>query len=121
MNVSPPDSPHESASSSPVSAPSATPSARVVVFTREPCHLCAQALEIVARSCGDLGVSWAVTDIDASPDLRAAYGDYVPVVVVDGVQQGFWRIDEARLRRILASDSPGTANSDAPGTDDENA
>ncbi|GAA1716430.1 hypothetical protein GCM10009809_10660 [Isoptericola hypogeus] len=36
-------------------------------------------------------------------DLVAKYGDYVPVVEVDGVQQGFWRVDGARLARRLAA------------------
>jgi len=48
------------------------------------------------------GTSWDETDVDADPDLRAAYGDLVPVVLVDGREHGHWRVEEARLRRALA-------------------
>lgn len=75
---------------------------RVVVYTREGCHLCVDAEAVVARVCAATGVGWTRVDVDDSPELVAQYGDYVPVVVVDGVQQGFWRIDEARLTRLLA-------------------
>ena len=79
------------------------PEERVVVFTRDDCHLCVEALEVVARVCDDLGEAWRTTDVDASDELRARYGDHVPVVEVDGVQQAFWRVDEARLRRSLTA------------------
>lgn len=74
-----------------------------MVFTRDDCHLCADALEVVARVCDDLGEVWRTVDVDATGELRARYGDHVPVVEVDGVQQAFWRVDEARLRRSLSS------------------
>lgn len=74
----------------------------MVVFTRQDCHLCDEALEVVTRVCGDLGASWSTVDVDTSDELRAEYGEHVPVVEVDGVQQAFWRVDEARLRRALA-------------------
>jgi hypothetical protein len=57
--------------------------------------------------CGERGEEWLSIDIDEPPtgmdaaDLRARYGDYVPVVEVDGVQQAFWHLDESRLRRAL--------------------
>ena len=75
---------------------------RVVVYTRVGCHLCTDAEEVVARVCATTGTGWAAVDVDTSPELQARYGEHVPVVVVDGVQQGFWRIDEARLTRLLA-------------------
>lgn len=75
---------------------------RVLVYTRMGCHLCTDAEEVVARVCAAAGVGWTSIDVDGSLDLMARYGDYVPVVEVDGVQQGFWRIDEARLTRLLA-------------------
>lgn len=73
-----------------------------MVFTRADCHLCDVALEVVARVCDELGATWTTTDVDESPALREQYGDHVPVVEVDGVQQAFWRVDEARLRRALS-------------------
>ncbi|MFD6138403.1 glutaredoxin family protein [Promicromonospora sp. NPDC060271] len=76
--------------------------ARVVLYTREACHLCEDARAVVVRVCEDAGARWREVDIDSVPALREKYGDYVPVVEVDGVQQGFWRVDGARLARLLA-------------------
>lgn len=75
---------------------------RVVVYTRAGCHLCDDAIGVVAAVCGDAGVAWRTVDVDADPQLVEAYGEYVPVVTVDGVQQGFWRIDAGRLARLLS-------------------
>lgn len=75
---------------------------RVVLYTREGCHLCDDAREVVASVSEAAGTSWREVDVDGDPALVAKYGDYVPVVEVDGVQQGFWRVDAARLARRLA-------------------
>ncbi|QAY64314.1 glutaredoxin family protein [Xylanimonas allomyrinae] len=78
----------------------------MVLFSRAGCHLCDDAREVVSSVCGDAGERWVEVDIDSGPDsaiLRDRYGDYVPVVEVDGVQQGFWQVDGARLARRLAS------------------
>nr|WP_165350441.1 glutaredoxin family protein [Xylanimonas protaetiae] len=82
-----------------------TLTARVVLFTRAGCHLCDDARAVVARVCEAAGETWCEVDVDAGPDsatLRDRYGDYVPVVEVDGVQQGFWQVDGDRLARRLA-------------------
>ena len=74
---------------------------RVLVYTRAGCHLCADAAAAVARICADLGCAWTSQDIDTDPELRAEYGDRVPVIMVDGVEHGFWRVEEKRLRAAL--------------------
>ncbi|OYO22793.1 NrdH-redoxin [Enemella dayhoffiae] len=76
--------------------------ARVRVLTREGCHLCDDALAVVARVCDELGVGWEDVDIDEDPQLREAYTDQVPVTFVDGQQHDFWRVDERRLRDALS-------------------
>ncbi|OLF15770.1 glutaredoxin family protein [Actinophytocola xanthii] len=76
--------------------------ARVTVVSREGCHLCEVAEADVARICAELDVEWDVRDVDADPELRAEYGDYVPVILVDDEQHGYWRVEEDRLRAALA-------------------
>lgn len=76
--------------------------ARVVVYTRAGCTLCVTAEADAARICDELGVPWAAVDVDTDPELRAEYGDRVPVVLVDGREHGFWRVEESRLRAALA-------------------
>jgi hypothetical protein len=83
---------------------------RVVLFGRAGCHLCDEAREVVRAVCDETGDEWSEVDIDAAAsagrDLVAELGELVPVVEVDGVQQGYWRIDAARLRRTLTAARP---------------
>jgi hypothetical protein len=84
--------------------------ARVVLFSRAGCHLCDEARAIVSRVCETAGEPWREVDIESGPDaheLTARYGDYVPVVEVDGVQQGFWQVDGDRLARRLGTGRRG--------------
>ena len=76
---------------------------RVTVYTRAGCHLCSTAETTVARICDELGESWESVDVDADPGLRAEYGDQVPVIVVDGREHGFWRVEEDRFRAALGA------------------
>jgi hypothetical protein len=40
--------------------------------------------------------------VDADLEDRAEYGDRVPVIVVDGVEHGYYRVEPERLRRALS-------------------
>jgi hypothetical protein len=75
---------------------------RVVLLSREGCHLCDDARTVVARVCADLGVGWREDDITRSPELLRRHVDDIPVTFVDGEVHDFWRVDEARLREALA-------------------
>jgi len=74
---------------------------RVTVYTRVGCPSCVAAEADLERICGELGVGWAAVDVDSDAELRAEYGDRVPVILVDDREHGFWRVDEPRLRRDL--------------------
>ena len=74
----------------------------VTVMSRAGCHLCEVAEAEVARICGELDVAWKAEDVDTDPEWRAEYGDRVPVILVDGAEHGYWRVEEDRLRRALA-------------------
>ena len=77
--------------------------ASVTVVSRQGCHLCEVAEADVARICGELGVEWTVTDVDADSDLRAEYGDRVPVILIDDEEHAYWRVEEDRFRSALAA------------------
>ncbi len=84
-----------------------TTAPRVLLYGRAGCHLCDDARALVERVCAEVGATWAEVDVDVPlPDGRLPadeLGDLVPVVDVDGVRRGYWRISEARLRRALAA------------------
>lgn len=73
----------------------------VTLLSRADCHACAQAEGEVSRICGELGVRYQVCDVDAERELRAEYGDRVPVILVDGAEHGYWAVEEDRLRAAL--------------------
>ena len=71
---------------------------RVTVYSRQGCHLCDDAVSLLAR----FGLSPTVVDIDADPALRERYTDCVPVVEIDGRERFRGRVNEVLLRRLLA-------------------
>ena len=74
---------------------------RIVVLTRQGCHLCEEAIAQVAAVCVEIGEAYAVLDVDSDPELQRRYTDQVPVTFVDGAQHDFWRVDPARLKAAL--------------------
>jgi glutaredoxin len=76
---------------------------RVRVFGRPGCHLCDDAVAIVAAVCGEIGVGWDEVDVTSDAALLDRYSEEVPVVVTDGIVLSFWRVDAARLRAALTA------------------
>lgn len=77
------------------------PPAAVVLVTRSGCTLCAEAEPVVARATADAGLPLEVRDVDADPADVARWSEKVPVVLLNGAEHAFWRIDERRLRKAL--------------------
>ncbi|AUS79084.1 glutaredoxin family protein [Actinoalloteichus sp. AHMU CJ021] len=73
----------------------------VTLLVRQGCHGCVEAERDIDRICGELGVPWTSEDVDDDRELRAEYGDRVPVILVDGREHGYWRVEEERLRAAL--------------------
>jgi glutaredoxin len=73
----------------------ATP--HVTVYTREGCHLCHDAIELLRR----YDIEPVLVDVDADAQLTAKFTECVPVVVIDGKQRFRGRVNEVLLRRLL--------------------
>ncbi len=73
----------------------------VTVMTRQGCHACEKAEADVARICAELDVPWQAHDVDQDQELRAEYGDRVPVVLLDGREHSYFTVDVVRLRADL--------------------
>jgi glutaredoxin len=73
-----------------------------VLLSRTGCHLCDDARAVLASVADELGVAWDERDVDADGVLADEYGDRVPVVLLDGAEHSYWRVDEDRLRAALA-------------------
>ena len=74
----------------------------VTLITRTGCHLCQDAEVTLRRLVGELGFGYRELDVDADPGRRAEYSDRVPVILIDGKEHGYWRVEEPRFRAALA-------------------
>ena len=72
---------------------------RVTLISRTGCHLCEEAEAVLDRIAAG---QWTRVEVSDSIELERDYGDRVPVVLLDGAEHGYWRIEEARLLRDLA-------------------
>lgn len=77
---------------------------RLTLITRAECHLCEVAKEALTRVAASAGESWREIDVDADPALQAEYWDRVPVILLDGREHGYWRVEEDRLLQDLRRD-----------------
>nr|EIF91720.1 glutaredoxin 2 [Streptomyces tsukubensis NRRL18488] len=73
----------------------------VTLIGKPGCHLCDDARAVVEKVCAEVGASWEEKDITRDEALHREYWEQIPVVLVDGEQHTFWRVDEARLRGAL--------------------
>jgi glutaredoxin len=71
------------------------------LITREGCHLCQDAEATLRRLRDELGFGYVELDVDAEPRRRDEYSDRVPVILIDGKEHGYWRVEEARFRKAL--------------------
>ncbi len=72
---------------------------RVILISRDGCHLCEVAEQALDRIVPG---EWTRVDVDSSVELQRDYSDRVPVVLLDGKEHGYWRVEEDRLRRDIA-------------------
>ncbi len=70
---------------------------RLVLVTREGCHLCDEALSLLR----DLGLHPDLADVDADDELHRLYDFRVPVVLVDGAVVAEGKITRESLDATL--------------------
>ncbi|MFH8371524.1 glutaredoxin family protein [Streptomyces sp. NPDC018031] len=82
--------------------PRKNPAESTVTLIGKPgCHLCDAAQTVIEQVCGELGAAWEKKDITQDEELYRKYWEQIPVVLVDGEQHDFWRVDPRRLRAAL--------------------
>jgi len=74
----------------------------ITLIGKPGCHLCSKARTLVERVAQDTGVEWSEVSILDDEEFAAQYAEMIPVVLIDGRQHDFLRIDEGRLRAALA-------------------
>lgn len=74
---------------------------RVELVTRQGCHLCASAEQLLREA----RATFELRDVDADPELLRLYDFRVPVVLVDGQVKAEGNVTGAALKRALAGGS----------------
>ena len=69
----------------------------VVLYTREGCHLCDDAHQLLS----EVGIEPRLVDIDGDVELRKQFDTCVPVVEIDGKIRFRGRVDRVLLMRII--------------------
>ncbi len=77
----------------------------LVLYTREGCHLCEDAHDILYRYARYLP-EIDEKDIDTEPNLQQRLGKCVPVVEIDGKVRFRGKLNEALLRRLIEATPP---------------
>lgn len=74
---------------------------RITVFTRQGCHLCHVALDLLESMRSELDFAIEKIYIDGDEKLEKLYGEQVPVIHINGEHHDFFRVDPERFRSSL--------------------
>lgn len=76
--------------------------AAVTLIGRVGCHLCEQARVEVLAARELQPFALTELDVDSDPELRAEYGEQVPVVLVDDEMFSYFDVDRHALAQRVA-------------------
>ncbi len=75
----------------------------VTLYSRSNCHLCDVAMETLTNLQGELKFEIEKLLIDGDAELETKYGEQVPVILINGKQHDFFRVDPERFRKAINS------------------
>jgi glutaredoxin len=73
----------------------------VTIYSRATCHLCDVALETLTSLQSQYEFSIEKIYIDGDADLTARYGEQVPVILINGKNHDFFRVDPERFTAAI--------------------
>lgn len=77
-------------------------SVQVTVIGRDECHLCDDATRVIEGVLtGFHDVTLDKRKVEENPEWLEFYTDKVPVILIDGVEHGYWRVNEKIFRGAL--------------------
>ena len=78
-------------------------SKKLVLVSKPGCHLCDDAREVISEVLKDFpDVSFEEKNMMDDQKLIDAYSEEIPVVLINGKQHSFWRVDSQRLSEALS-------------------
>lgn len=76
----------------------------VTVISREGCHLCDDASAVIEGIVpGYQNVEVEHRMLEENPEWMSYYSDKIPVILIDGVEHGYWRVNEDIFKRALVA------------------
>ncbi len=75
----------------------------VTLYSRSNCHLCDVAMETLTNLQSELKFEIEKLLIDGDAELETKYGEQVPVILINGKQHDFFRVDPERFRKAINS------------------
>jgi hypothetical protein len=77
-----------------------------LVLSRPECSLCDEMQEELIGLFGDAAAAIRIQDITGDTELESQYGQRIPVLLIEGDFVCAYRLDMARLRGYLDTQSP---------------
>jgi glutaredoxin len=77
----------------------------VTLYTKPDCCLCDKALDVINRARREQPFELVTVDITGDSRLTGLYGERIPVVLVDGVQEFEYHVDERALLMKVVQDA----------------
>ncbi|NCU84060.1 MAG: glutaredoxin family protein [Actinobacteria bacterium] len=75
--------------------------AKVVIFSRQNCHICHEAEKIVREVHSVIPFELEVINIDGNAELESLYGEEVPVTMINGAKHDYFRVDKKRFSEAV--------------------
>jgi glutaredoxin len=73
----------------------------VTVYSRTGCHLCEVAINQIESVKSKIAFDLEIKLIDDNPELEKAYGEQVPVILIDQQPHDYWRVDIDRFTKAI--------------------
>jgi len=75
----------------------------LTLISKPGCHLCDEARSVITEVLVSYPeVTFEEKNMLEDQGLVNLYSEEIPVVLIDGRQHSFWRVDEQRLRKALS-------------------
>jgi glutaredoxin len=74
---------------------------RITLYTRGGCHLCDEAKAVLDHITETTGERWQEIGVEGDIELEREYGERLPVIMLDGKEHGYFRVEADRLLRDL--------------------
>jgi len=74
---------------------------RLILYSREYCHLCHEMLTALQRLCG-ASCEIEVVDVDSDPELERRFGERVPLLMHAGTELCRYRLEPEKVRAYLS-------------------